>query len=112
MKIAVPTASDMMCPHFGHCEKFYLFEVDKEAKIIKNVEKLTPPPHEPGLLPKWLGEKNADLIIAGGMGVRAQNLFNQNGVDVITGAQMKSPQELIEDYLNGSLTTGANMCDH
>ncbi len=112
MKIAVPAANDMMCPHFGHCEQFYIFEVDKEDKIIKNVEKLTPPPHEPGLLPKWLGEKNVNLIVAGGMGVRAQNLFIQNGVEVITGASIKEPKALIEDYLNENLSTGANMCDH
>ena len=112
MKIAIPTANEMMCQHFGHCEKFFLFEVDKEEKIIKNVVKLTPPPHEPGLLPKWLGEKEANLIIAGGMGVRAQSLFNENGVEVITGAQMKEPQALVEDYLDGKLETGENACDH
>ena len=91
MKIAIPTANEMMCPHFGHCEKFYVFDVDKEDKIIENVEKLTPPPHEPGLLPRWLGEKKVDLIISGGMGARAQGLFAQNGIDVITGAKGRVP---------------------
>ena len=112
MKIAIPVANDTMCPHFGHCEKFYVFNVDKEGKIIENVEKLTPPPHEPGLLPRWLGEKNVNLIIAGGMGARAQALFAQNGIEVVTGAQAKAPEDLIMDYLGGSLETGENACDH
>ncbi len=112
MKIAIPTAKETLSLHFGHCEQFYLFEVDKEAKIIKNVEKLTPPPHEPGLLPRWLGEKKADIIIAGGMGMRAQELFVENGIEIITGAQAKKPEELINDYFEGALEIGENACDH
>ena len=112
MKIAVPAVNEMMCPHFGHCEKFYVFDVDKDRKIIENVEKLTPPPHEPGLLPRWLGERNVNLIIAGGMGSRAQALFSQNGIEVITGAQGESPEDLVNEYLGGTLQTGENVCDH
>jgi predicted Fe-Mo cluster-binding NifX family protein len=112
MIIAIPTANETMCPHFGHCEQFYLFEVDKDKKTIENVIKLTPPPHEPGLLPRWLKEQNANLIIAGGMGMRAQSLFMQNGIEVITGASMKAPEELVKDYLEENLETGENTCDH
>jgi len=71
-----------------------------------------PPPHEPGLLPPWLGQRNVNVIIAGGMGQRALTLFAQNGIQVVTGATAGSPEELVMAYLNGTLQTGANVCDH
>ena len=113
MKIAVPTAGGMLCMHFGHCEVFTLMDVDPETKTIKETVELVPPPHEPGVLPVWLGEQGANLIIAGGMGGRAQSLFEGQGVQVVVGAPgCLTPADAALAYLNGSLTTGANACDH
>ena len=111
MKIAIPTVNDELCMHFGHCEKFIIFETN-EAKEIIATEKLTPPPHEPGVLPKWLKGEGADVIIAGGMGMRAQDLFAASGVKVYTGAPTGSAQAIVEAFLNDSLVTGVNACDH
>jgi predicted Fe-Mo cluster-binding NifX family protein len=110
MKVAIPTAEGQLAMHFGHCEKFAIIEVE-ENKIVKTEEAI-PPPHEPGVLPKWLGEMNVDLIIAGGMGVSAQDLFKANGVKVLVGAPAEDVKTLVESYLNGSLVTGQNVCDH
>ena len=79
MIIAIPVANKALCMHFGHCQTFRLFEVDDNNTITK-IEDKVPPPHEPGVLPKWLGELNVNLVIAGGMGMRAQQLFTQAGV--------------------------------
>jgi ATP-binding protein involved in chromosome partitioning len=112
MKIAIPLANKKLCMHFGHCQEFALIEVDTENKKIINKEFRTPPPHEPGILPKWLAENNANIIIAGGMGSRAQNLFKENGITVVVGAGSIEPEELVNSYINGSLKTGDNACDH
>ncbi len=112
MKIAIPCADKMLTAHFGHCEEFAILEADTEAKTVKDITFLTPPPHEPGLLPKWLGEKQISLVIAGGMGVKAQQLFGSQGIDVITGATAGDPEAVALSYLNGSLQTGSNLCDH
>ena len=111
MKIAIPTAEGKLCMHFGHCEKFAIFDVNKDDKSIVSEEYLTPPPHEPGLLPRWLAEKGANCIIAGGMGMRAQNIFTENNIEVITGATGEAPAQVVNDFLNGNLKTGANTCD-
>ena len=110
MKIAVPTANDLLCLHFGHCEVFSIFNVE-DGKIV-STEMKTPPPHEPGVLPKWLGELGVDVIIAGGMGMRAQQLFAQNGVKVVVGASSEKPEDVVKSFLQGTLVTGANVCDH
>ncbi len=112
MKIAIPTANEKLCMHFGHCEVFTFFEIDEEAKSIKHIEHITPPPHEPGILPGWVAKNGATLVIAGGMGARAQGLFNENGINVIVGAQPNSPEEIVKSYLEGTLEVGANACDH
>ena len=110
MKIAIPLAQGKLAMHFGHCKQFALLDIE-DGDITKK-ELLTPPPHEPGVLPKWLTELGANLIIAGGMGQKASNLFSQAGITVITGAPSLPPEDLAKQYLAGTLVTGANLCDH
>ena len=112
MKIAIPLADGKLSLHFGHCAAFALVETDiKEKRIVKR-EDLDAPPHEPGLLPRWLAERGANLIIAGGMGQRAQALFCEHGIEVIVGAPAESPETLVEAWLAGTLQSGQNVCDH
>jgi len=112
MRIAIPLAEGKLSLHFGHCEEFALVQVDKESGTIESTEMLTPPPHEPGVLPRWLHEQNADLILAGGMGMRAQQLFLAQGIQVIVGAPAATPEALVRALLNGDLETGPNACAH
>ena len=112
MKIAIPMADGQLAMHFGHCKQFALVEVDSIEGKATNTEMLTPPPHEPGVLPAWLHEQGANVILAGGMGQRAQNLFQQNDIKVVVGIQAGTTDQLVVDYLGGTLTGGANPCDH
>jgi ATP-binding protein involved in chromosome partitioning len=109
-KIAIPTAQGVLCAHFGHCEKFTVMTVQNGE--VLDTAYLTPPPHEPGLLPRWLAEQKAKVIIAGGMGQRAQELFGEQGIEVIIGAPSLAPEALVSQYLAGTLESGENVCDH
>ncbi len=111
-KYAVPVNSGKLSPHFGHCECFNLFDVDEESKEITDKRSIPSPEHQPGLLPKWLAERGTSVIIAEGMGPMAQELFSQNGVEVVIGATESDPEKLVLDHLNGQLVTGDNACDH
>ena len=112
MKIAIPVTDGKLSAHFGHCEKFALVEIDMDKKTILSTELLTPPAHEPGVLPRWTAEQGANLIIAGGMGMRAKDMFEERGVKVMVGAPSETTEAIATAYLNGSLETGANVCDH
>lgn len=112
MKIAVPVVQGRLSAHFGHCDEFVMFETDADRKTIVQQSTCKAPPHEPGMLPRWLHEQGADVIIAGGMGQRAQQLFVQNGITVIVGAPAATPEELASAYLNETLQAGENICDH
>lgn len=110
MKFAIPTLNQKLTAHFGHCEKFAIVEVEND-KVIKE-EFITPPFHEPGVYPKYLSEQGVNIIIAGGMGQKAQDLFNMNNIEVKMGVQNGTPIELVEQYLANKLETGNNLCDH
>ena len=112
MKIAIPMAEGKLTTHFGHCESFALVDVDPAEKKILKREDIIPPPHEPGLLPPWLAERGVNMIIAGGMGQRAQGLFAEQGIQVFVGAPADTPEILVGNYLSGTLQTGVNTCDH
>jgi predicted Fe-Mo cluster-binding NifX family protein len=109
-RLAVPTSGGMLDAHFGHCRQFAF--VDVENNEIKEISYIDAPPHQPGLLPAWLAEKGSTDIIAGGMGQRAIQLFNQQGVNVFVGAPELTPEELVEGFLKETLTFSANYCDH
>ena len=112
MKIAIPVAQGHLNAHFGHSEQFAILEADDhdERSFKKSMHKA--PPHEPGLLPAWLRELGADVIIAGGMGQRAQQLFAENGITVVIGAPADTPEQLASAYVAGTLHAGENICDH
>ncbi len=112
IRFAVPTSDGLLCAHFGHCQEFTLIDVDSPSKKVLALTAIPAPEHEPGLLPAWLADKGAGFIIAGGMGSRAQQLFAEQGVTVITGAPVAEPETVVQQYLAGSLATGENACDH
>ena len=109
-KFAVPTQNGSLCAHFGHCEKFAIVETD-DQKILKE-DYITPPMHEPGAYPKFLADQGVSVIISGGMGMKAQDLFTQNKIEVCVGVNAAAPAKLVEQYLNKELKTGENLCDH
>jgi len=111
-KIAIPIVEGHLSAHFGHCEEFAIFDVDLEAKKIIGQERAPSPPHEPGLLPRWLGEKGVNVIIAGGMGAHAQELFAEQGINVSIGAPADDPEKIVISYMNSALELGNNTCDH
>lgn len=112
MKYAVPVSGGVLCPHFGHCEQFALIDVDEDKKEIIKKEFVQAPEHQPGILPPWLARQGVNCVIAGGMGMSAKNLFNNQGVQVIVGAPEDNPEKVVLDYINGKLATGENACDH
>ena len=112
MKYAVPITGGKLSSHFGHCEQFAIFNTDIEKKEIISKDVLPAPEHEPGLLPQWLAEQGVNIVIAGGMGPRAQEIFQQNGINVIIGVMESDPESAVINHLNGSLSAGDNICDH
>jgi predicted Fe-Mo cluster-binding NifX family protein len=107
---AVPTVNRILTPHFGHCEHFAI--VKTEDNDILSTDFIEPPMHQPGVYPGFLAGQGVDIIISGGMGMRAQDLFTQHGIEVCIGVSGGSPEGLVKEYLDNVLKTGENLCDH
>lgn len=112
MKYAVPVTGGILSPHFGHCEHFALIDVDEKSRKVTKKQLVPSPEHQPGLLPGWLAEQGVNFVIAGGMGSRAQDLFQENHIGVVVGSMETDPEKAVLSHVGGSLATGGNACDH
>ncbi len=109
-KIALPATDNMLSMHFGHCQHFKIYHVDGD-KVIKE-ETFDAPKHSTGALPNWLANQEITDLIVGGIGHKAIEFLNQYKINVFVGASMKDTKDLVADYLEGTLETNANFCDH
>ncbi|WP_252250966.1 NifB/NifX family molybdenum-iron cluster-binding protein [Clostridium sp. ZBS13] len=107
MKIAIATNGKYVSGHFGHCEGFTMYEVE-EGNLLKK-EFIQSPKHKPGLLPLFLNEKGANVIIAGGMGETAQELFKENNIEVIVGIEGIC-DDIIEKFIKNELKSTGSIC--
>jgi predicted Fe-Mo cluster-binding NifX family protein len=107
MKIAVATAQGGVAEHFGHCEGFTIYEA--EEGTVKNKQFYPIPEHVPGAFPNFLNDLGANVVIAGGMGGGAVQIFNEKRIEVITGIS-GDLDEAVRKYLSGSLQSSGSVC--
>ena len=107
MKIAVASDNGQVTGHFGHCESFIVFDTDGK-KIVKS-EVVPNPGHKPGFLPNFLNDLGVNVIISGGMGGGAVDIFNEKDIEVILGAEGDA-KETVELYLDGKLKSTGSIC--
>lgn len=107
MKISVACMGRQVGGHFGHCENFTIFEA--EGDKITSENSIPNPGHRPGFLPNFLGDRGVEVIIAGGMGGGAVDIFNGRGIEVIVGAEGDA-RAAVESYLRGELKSTGSVC--
>jgi len=105
---AIPAVNGKLSPHFGHSENFVI--VETENNVITKEYSLNPPEHVPGAYPSFLASQGVNYVIAGGMGQRAIDIFTQNGISVIMGANSIEPKILVQAHLDDLLESGDNSC--
>lgn len=104
MKIAVAAQNGQVAQHFGHCEAFLI--LDDKSGVTTSIPN---PGHKPGFLPNFLGDLGVAVIIAGGMGGSAAEIFGQRNIQVITGAQGDA-RKAAEAYSRGELNSSGEIC--
>ncbi|ADY56782.1 Dinitrogenase iron-molybdenum cofactor biosynthesis protein [Syntrophobotulus glycolicus DSM 8271] len=107
MKIAVASEGPMVSEHFGHCDSFFIFDTEKE-QILKS-EAVQNPGHRPGFLPNFLNDIGVNVIIAGGMGAGAIEIFTEKNIEIITGVRGNA-KIAVEQYLQGQLQSTGSVC--
>lgn len=107
IKIAVASENQLVTGHFGHCINFNIFEADN-GQILKS-ESIPNPGHKPGFLPNYLNDLGVNVIISGGMGGGAIEIFNEKNIEVIVGAEGNA-MEAAQAYLKGELVSTGSVC--
>ncbi len=109
MKIAIPTRSNKVDEHFGHCEYYTIFTV-LENKIIN--QEILPSPVGCGCksnIGAILQEQGVTAMLAGNMGGGALNILNHHGIEVYRGCSGDVTQ-LIEMFLEGTVKDSGVGC--
>ena len=97
--------------HFGRCPYYLILDVDGDE--IKNAETVSNPyynNHIPGMVPQFINQQGANVMIAGGMGPRAIDMFGSLGIEVVTGA-IGNTGNVLQAYLRGEIN-GVEPCKH
>lgn len=107
IKIAVASEGEMVTEHFGHCETFNIYETEN-GRVIKHLP-MPNPGHKPGFLPNFLNDMGVNVIVSGGMGSGAIDIFSEKGIEVIVGAAGRA-EDLAAAYLRGELKSTGTVC--
>ena len=107
MRVAISTEGNYVAAHFGRCPNYTI--VDIEDNKVANTQAINNPGHMPGAIPQMMNELGVNVMIAGGMGPRAANLFQEYGIDTIVGIQ-GDIDDVIEQLLAGTLEGAESLC--
>jgi len=97
--------------HFGRCPSYLIVDVEgNEVKKSEVVENPYYTNHIPGKVPQFIKEQGAQVMIAGGMGPKAIDMFSNFGIEVVTGA-IGNTGNVLQAYLGGEIS-GVEPCKH
>jgi len=114
MKIAVSIETNneldsIVAQHFGRCPYFAIVEVDgTNVEALEVIDNPYYGAHQPGQVPGFIHQQNANVMLSGGMGGRAIQFFQQYGIQAATGAT-GTVRTALESFLGGELS-GAAPC--
>jgi predicted Fe-Mo cluster-binding NifX family protein len=110
MRIAIPLHQGRFSSHFGGAEAFAFYSVDLAKRTVGDRQLEAPPKHGRGVYPMWLRQKGATVVLAGGIGPRAIDILSQHGIEVVLGVEGNDPDDLVKEYLDGSLEATGQAC--
>lgn len=110
MKIAVTYEDGKIFQHFGHTEKFKIYEVEKQEITKEEVVDTEGQGH--GALASFLSEKGVDVLICGGIGGGAQMALAQAGIKIFGGVS-EDCDRAVKALLDGTLDYNPDVrCSH
>ncbi len=112
MRVAIAYEDGYVAQHFGRCPAFLILDIEN-GQVVNQALLENPgyAGHQPGMVPAFLQSQNVDVIIAGGMGPRAQMMLEQSGIKVILGVTGRV-EDVVAALINGTLRGGESLCDH
>ena len=110
MKIAVTYENEQVFQHFGHTEKFKIYEVQNDEIVNMQIVNTNGSGH--GALSGFLKDNGVDVLICGGIGGGAQMALLEAGIKLYGGVK-GSADEAVENFAKGQLDYDPEAkCDH
>ena len=110
MKIGVTYENGQIFQHFGHTEKFKIYEVEEGKVVSTTVVDTNGSGH--GALAGFLLENEVEVLICGGIGMGAQVALSQVGIQLFGGVSGDA-DAAVEALLKEELVFNPNVtCSH
>jgi predicted Fe-Mo cluster-binding NifX family protein len=112
MKIAVPITSEKYIDsHFGQCESYGVYTISEKNEIteVKTIKS------QQGCgcksdIASVLSSEGVKVMLAGGIGGGAINVFNNNGIEVVRGCSGKA-DDVVKLYIEGLVKDSGSSCN-
>lgn len=109
MRVAIATENGSVAGHFGRCPQYTLVDLADGRETRRVV--VDNPGHEPGRIPHFLKSHDANVVIAGGMGHRAKEIFDSLGIEAVIGIE-GTIDEVVAGCIAGTIEGGGSFCAH
>lgn len=110
MRIAVAYENEIIFQHFGHTEKFKLYDVE-DGRIV-NTQIVDTNGQGHGALSKFLTDLKSDILICGGIGSGAQTALSESGIKLYGGVSGLA-DDAVKAFIDGSLDFNPDVhCEH
>ena len=100
-RVAIPVVNKRLSEYFGECNHYEIFEIDKKMSRKKTAQ--MPSGIALNELPGWLENQGITDVIAYKVNREIITLFASKKVNLFIGIPIDSPENLINDYMNGKL---------
>ena len=108
MKIAIARDGSAVSGHFGHCEGFAVYSADNgEVTFIGNL--VSSEGHSSAA--SLLASQGVTHVLSGGMGQRARDMLQEQGIMSILGVQGRI-ESVAKEFFAGKITDCAPLCTH
>lgn len=110
MRIAVTYENGQVFQHFGHTERFKVYDVENGKVTVATLINTNGSGH--GALADILKKGHVDTLICGGIGGGARRALNEAGINLYGGVSGNTDQ-VVESLLNGTLNFDPDVvCEH
>ena len=106
-RVAIPITNNQLSEYFGGCNHYEIFEIDK--RVTGKQSASLPAGIALEELPGWLQKQGITDVIAYKVNREIISLFASKKVNLFVGIPINTSENLIEDYLNGTLASDKNI---
>lgn len=104
-RVAIPIQNGKLSESFGTCNHYEIFEINGDQVQITEIK--IPAGKEMSELLSWVSDQGITDVISYKVDAQLLKLFANHKINMYVGIHQRTPKEIIQDYLNGSLKSDA-----